>query len=97
MSREKGISTFISAENEKTVHNAHTALRRLRDGVHLLRQGSRLQLLMQPGEQADAAPRRLGVERAAILRHLGAEEARESLTHRGRLRVVADEQRRHVS
>jgi hypothetical protein len=57
----------------------------------------RLELLVQPSQQADAAPRRLGLECAPVLRHLGADEARESFAHRGRLGVVADEQGCHIS
>ena len=43
----------------------------------------------------DAAARRVGVERGAVLRHVGADEAREPLADRGGLRVVADQQCRH--
>jgi hypothetical protein len=54
----------------------------------------RTKLLVQPGEERDAATRRLGVERGPVLRNLRAEEARQPLSDRGRLGVVADEQRR---
>ena len=57
----------------------------------------RFELLVQPGEEGDTAPGRRRVERAAVLRHLRAEEARKSFPHRGRLGVVADEEARHVS
>ena len=57
----------------------------------------RLELVVQPGQQRDAFPRCLGIERAAVLRHLGTDEAREPFAHRRRLGVVADEQGRHVS
>ena len=57
----------------------------------------RLELLVQPREQRDAAARRLGVERAAVLRHVGPEEAREPLADRSRLGVVSDQQYRHLA
>ena len=55
----------------------------------------RVELLVQPGEQRDAAAGRVGVERRAVLRHVGPDEAREPLADRGGLGVVADQQCRH--
>ena len=55
----------------------------------------RLELLVQAAQQRDTAARRVGIERRAVLRHVGADEAREPLADRGRLRVVADQQCRH--
>ena len=57
----------------------------------------RLELLVQAREQLDAAARRLRFERAAVLRHVRPEEAREPLADRGGLGVVADQQRRQRS
>ena len=50
----------------------------------------RLELLVQAGEQGDAAAGRLRVEGAAVLRHVGPDEAREPFADRGGLSVVAD-------
>ena len=45
----------------------------------------RLELLVQAREQADAAARRVRVERGAVLRHVRADEPREPLADRGGL------------
>ena len=52
----------------------------------------RLQLCVQPREQADTAPGHVGVEGGAILRDVRPDEPREALPDRRRLGVVADKQ-----
>jgi hypothetical protein len=57
--------------------------------------GRRLQVGMDAREGLEATARRLRIERVAVLRHVGPEEARQAFADRGRLGVVADQQPGH--
>jgi hypothetical protein len=51
----------------------------------------RLELAVELGEQPDAAARRVGVERIAVLGNVWTDEACEALADRRGLRVIADQ------